>query len=376
MARFSIFALLAVPWLLLTGMVAGDAVQDLEKKGRPNIDAQLAKSKTCTKANLKVRKEWGDISATDKKAYIAALQCVLERPSKLDKTKFPGAKSRYDDFVVVHMNQTQYIHGTGSFLSWHRYYLWAFEQTLKTECGYTGSHPYWDWGRWAQDPEKSPIFDGSDTSLSGNGKKTQHRASAFAPAGNGGGCVETGPFKNMTVHLGPVSPAIDPAPKANPRSDGYGDNPRCLRRDISNYLSSRYSRTQDIVALISNSRDIGTFQNVMQGAGGFGGGGGMGVHSAGHYTIGGDPAGDFYTSPNDPAFWVHHGMIDRTWVIWQSQDLNTRLNVIAGGTSMMGFGSKQQSLDDLVDLGVVGDKVYKIRDLVSTVDGPFCYVYE
>lgn len=54
----------------------------------------------------------GDISATEKKAYIAALLCLLERPSKLDKTRFPGAKSRYDDFVVVHMNQTQYIHGT------------------------------------------------------------------------------------------------------------------------------------------------------------------------------------------------------------------------------------------------------------------------
>lgn len=48
---------------------------------------------------------------------------------------------------------------------------------------------------------------------------------------------------------------------------------------------------------------------------------------------------------------------------------------MSGGTSMMGFG-KQQSLDDLVDLGVVGNKVYKIRDLVSTVDGPFCYTYE
>lgn len=38
--------------------------------------------------------------------------CILEKPSKLDPTKFPGAKSRYDDFVVVHMNQTLNIHGT------------------------------------------------------------------------------------------------------------------------------------------------------------------------------------------------------------------------------------------------------------------------
>lgn len=42
---------------------------------------------------------------------------------------------------------------------------------------------------------------------------------------------------------------------------------------------------------------------------------------------------------------------------------------------MMGFGSRQQSLTDLVDLDVIGQKVYKISDLVSIVDGPFCYYY-
>jgi tyrosinase len=48
-----------------------------------------------------------------------------------------------------------------------------------------------------------------------------------------------------------------------------------------------------------------------------------------------------------------------------------------GGTNMMG-GGRQQSLDDMVDLGVLADKPFKIRDLMSSVDGPgpFCYVYE
>ena len=54
----------------------------------------------------------GDITAAEKKAYIAAMLCVQKAPSKLDPKKFPGAKSRYDDFVVVHMNQTLNIHGT------------------------------------------------------------------------------------------------------------------------------------------------------------------------------------------------------------------------------------------------------------------------
>ncbi|TPX11369.1 uncharacterized protein E0L32_001187 [Thyridium curvatum] len=375
MVRFIPLALLAVPWFWLAGLVAGDALLDLQTKGRTQLDAQLAKSKTCTKDKLMVRKEWGDVSAADRKAYIAAMLCLLDKPSKLDHTKYPGAKSRYDDFVAVHMNQTLYIHGTGSFLSWHRYYTWAFEYALRNECGYTGTQPYWDWGRWAQDPETSPIFDGSDTSLSGNGEKVQHQGQFFAPAGNGGGCVKTGPFKNMTVYLGPVSPAVNPAPPRNPRTDGFGANPRCLRRDISNYLTSRYGRTEDIVALITRSANIGTFQNTMQNTSPTGG---MGVHGVGHFTIAGDPGGDFYTSPNDPAFWVHHGMIDRTWTIWQTQDLANRMQVIQGGTSMMGFSAKQQSLDDVVDLGVVAPegKKYAIKDLVSIVDGPFCYAYE
>jgi tyrosinase len=177
----------------------------------------------------------------------------------------------------------------------------------------------------------------------------------------------------MTVHLGPFAAAADPAPKRNSQANGMGNNPRCLRRDISNYLTSRYGRPEDIAALISGSANVGRFQDTMQSSSPTGG---MGVHGVGHYTIAGDPGADFYNSPGDPAFWVHHGMIDRTWAIWQSQDTDKRVMTIAGGTSMMGFSSKLQSLDDTLDLGVVGSKVYKIRDLVSTVDGPFCYTYE
>jgi hypothetical protein len=35
-----------------------------------------------------------------------------------------------------------------------------------------------------------------------------------------------------------------------------------------------------------------------------------------HYTIGGDPGGDLFTSPGDPAFWAHHSQMDRMWTIW------------------------------------------------------------
>jgi tyrosinase len=53
----ALYVLLAlVP--LLSVLCAADAVSDLAAKGRPAIDAAIAKSTTCTKANLRVRKEW------------------------------------------------------------------------------------------------------------------------------------------------------------------------------------------------------------------------------------------------------------------------------------------------------------------------------
>jgi len=59
---------------------------------------------------------------------------------------------------------------------------------------------YWNWGKY-NPIAKSPIFDGSETSLGGNGEAVTHSghavgaAGVVVPAGTGGGCVSTGPFK-------------------------------------------------------------------------------------------------------------------------------------------------------------------------------------
>ena len=168
------------------GLVVGDAVNDLEAKGRTQINDYIASGSKggCTKDKLSVRREWygpsiapwgfltdgprGDLSKPDRKAYLDAVVCLFNKPSKLDSKQFPGAKSRYDDFVVVHMNQTLTIHGTvrepyapqsrgrrgkgvvatdstqGNFLSWHRYYTWNWERVLRAECGFKGTQPVRD----------------------------------------------------------------------------------------------------------------------------------------------------------------------------------------------------------------------------------------
>jgi len=73
----------------------------------------------------------------------------------------------------------------------------------------------------------------------------------------------------------------DTSPPKNPRSDGYGYNPRCIRRDISNYLTQRDATTAKIASLITGAANINAFQTQMQAN--------NGVHPAGHFTISGDP---------------------------------------------------------------------------------------
>lgn len=89
----------------------------------------------------------------------------------------------------------------------------------------------------------------------------------------------------MSVNLGPVAPTLD---GVEPNGDGTGYNPRCLRRDISAFAAQGWTKTIDTASLILENDDIYWFQTIMQGEfeKGF-----LGVHTAGHFTIGGDPGG-------------------------------------------------------------------------------------
>ena len=305
----------------------------------------------------------------------------MSKPSHNDPAEVPGAKSRYDDFLAVHINQTLSIHGTANFLSWHRFFTWTYEQALRTECGYKGYQPYWNWGRWALDPLSSPIFDGTATSMGGNGAYQAHNCTNGLPTGlncippgNGGGCIASGPFKNMTVNMGPISPTLA-EPEVVPAPSFYAYNPRCVKRDVSSWVSSRWTTDQNSTDLIVQNGEIGSFQTVMQGdfANGV-----YGVHTGGHFTIGGDPGGDLFASPGDPAFYLHHAQIDRTWWIWQNQDPEQRTTAIAGTITLNNNPpSRNGTLEDLIDLGVNADAI-TIGEVMSTTGitaGPLCYIY-
>lgn len=173
------------------------------------------------------------------------------------------------------------------------------------------------------------------------------------------------------MNLGPVvvqGPGINP----NPLWTGLGYNPRCLRRDISQAAASGWTKDSDTVDLITKNTEPYWFFTRMQGdfPAGY-----LGVHTAGHFTIGGEPGGDLFVSPGDPAFFLHHANIDRVWWIWQNMDIKKRQYAVSGTLTVNNDPpSRNTTLQDTLDLNVVAPAI-TIEDSMHTLGGPFCYIY-
>jgi len=75
-------------------------------------------------------------------------------------------------------------------------------------------------------------------------------------------------------------------------------------------------------------------------------------------------------------FWLHHAAIDRTWWTWQNLEPEIRTWEVGMTVTMNDFPpGRKGTLDDGIDLGINGGE-WRVRDLVSSLGGPFCYVYE
>jgi tyrosinase len=256
--------------------------------------------------------------------------------------------------VVAHIEQTPFVHASGLFLPFHRYFVHLFEQDLRTKCSYAGPFPYWDWTLSYQDVRNASVFDGSDLSLGSNGVYIPDRAgkdislpgnfTMTIPPATGGGCVMSGPFTpdKFEVRLGPVG--FEPLGP----DGGLGYNPRCLTRDL-NPDFSKDTRPSRVVRLIDECKDLGCVNEQFDIPDGVP----SGVHAAGHWQVGLD-ALDVYASPSDPVFWLHHAQVDRVWTIWQGQAPEERnMQVWGTGTAANGecYWTRAERVPCLCDQG-------------------------
>jgi tyrosinase len=145
---------------------------------------------------------------------------------------------------------------------------------------------YWNWAESAiTGLSNHPAFDGSATSMSGNGAPIANQGNVDIvipgfptlsfPSGTGGGCVTSGPFKDHKVNLGPGGLVVpNNAPPADNRPNPLEYNPRCLKRDLSDHVNKRYANATGIVHLIlANQHTLG-FQTELEGPPGID----LGVH--------------------------------------------------------------------------------------------------
>ncbi|KAH6638727.1 hypothetical protein C7974DRAFT_329331 [Boeremia exigua] len=343
---------------------------------------QDAEPASCTDEVRLIRREWGDISSEERLAFISSVQCLMELPSRIPEGLAPGSRSNYDDFIATHINRTLNVHTNGVFPTFHREFIYIFENALRTECGYQYALPYVDWTKWASDLASSPIFDGSETSLGGNGIFDANRTAAIIPGttttlenGDGGGCVVTGPFANLTLSF-QVFPQITDFGNLPVLEDPLGHYPHCLTRDLNNAIARASYSTSKIDNIISAPDFINMVTELD--ASGVDGNNDIGVHGGGHYSAGPD-MWDFWASPSDPTFWLHHGFVDKIYADWQSGDPDTRVNAesaIAGTDALFNDGSgTAATLDYVIDMGFLA-RGKPIRDIVDISGGDYCYRYE
>ena len=119
--------------LVSAGRYPPDEVDVLRASSIQKLRQHLEKhpAKGCTLENAAVRREWSvpytdsppkttkadffvrsDLTLKERQAYHDAVYCLQSKPPISDPAIVPGARSRFDDFLATHINQTMAIHLT------------------------------------------------------------------------------------------------------------------------------------------------------------------------------------------------------------------------------------------------------------------------
>ncbi|KAI0025907.1 hypothetical protein F4780DRAFT_235248 [Xylariomycetidae sp. FL0641] len=241
------------------------------------------------------RKSWTSLTNDEKLTYLNAEVCLQTTPAQYG---IEGAETIWDEMQYAHLRQSNYIHGVGAFLPWHRYFVTAHEKLLQRHCGYAGGVPYWEEAADAANITRSAIWDAT-YGVGGDG------AGAGTGIAGNNSCVADGPFANLTLRF-----------RAGDDDFSAGE-PYCLDRSIS--ASTFEQAGQSYVDACMAETDFYAAQSCF----------GSSVHSAGHVGTGGvmkDPV----LSPGDPLFFLHHANLDRLYWAWQSADRGSRLTAVGG----------------------------------------------
>jgi len=220
----------------------------------------------------------------------------------------------YDHFVEVHhvvfdLPDPGVAHMVPAFGPWHRLLLSEFEKALRN-IDPTVALPYWDWtitqskfDAWlAAHPntrlnlaDADDIF--ADNFMGGDGQPVPFKDwKAWLPldGASRGGYYDT---KVLTRTIMPPAPALKPA------------------TNLPNQTDVRTTLAQKDYDVAPWNMGVTSFRNFLEGWQGTK----SRMHNGVHVWIGGHMSTGI--SPNDPLFFLHHGMVDNLWDLWQTTTL-------------------------------------------------------
>ncbi|KAJ3093679.1 hypothetical protein HDU97_009261 [Phlyctochytrium planicorne] len=318
----------------------------------------------CT--NPQVRREWSELTPELKKQYVKAVKDLANRPFS-DQTTDPS-KMSYADFVSTHTKYAYWAHVSAQFLVYHRGMLHMWDQALRS-VGWNYGPLYWDWTLASQSFMESELFN------------------YFGTVGKGpNNCLQDGEFAQDKFKVSVSPPTAnrtpqnqnDPTYRALPtvESDQYGLT--CVRR-CSDWTKGVLWDPVAIRDALASQNNYDSFRNLSDSTGWH-----AGVHQVvgGRYddlTTCGDMA-DPSWSTNDPIFFLHHGMVDKTWWRWQTlcpsfrKSYNGFYNMNNGNSPDPAAGpNNPQGVADVSNQ--LDSWPFKVSDVLDTQSGVLCYTY-
>lgn len=246
----------------------------------------------------RVRKEAGSLTAAEWATYQRAVTGLHERETSDKRVTLDW----FERFIKMHEEYAGTAHNGAHFLAWHRLFLLAYENALRT-VEPTVTLPYWDWSMDAKALELAPVWVASRL---GGAKKD--------------GDIAGGAFDKFHVDTG------DQGPHNILR--GFESQKRGSMRRLP--LSFADKATME--SLWSNKdMNFQRFSTALEAE-----------HGMVHVVVGGSKGDmfDLAKAAGDVAFWSHHAYIDYVW--------SRRQEVLPLEEYVGKQGLKDVSLDDIL----------------------------
>ncbi|KAA8635524.1 hypothetical protein SMACR_09003 [Sordaria macrospora] len=291
--------------------------------------------------HIATRREWRSLTETERTEFVDAIHCLARTPSE-----WGDNRTVYDDFSILHGGVGSWCHRSASFLPWHRWTLYIFENILKDKCGFPrdGTIPYWDWSLDHFSLSNSSIFSpttgfGSDGSPSAADSVGQGR------------CVQNGPFTDLRPII------YNHTYITHCLSRGFNDP----KRNITGVISGEQYKPEAIGEILRIEKYEEFGKRVEER-----------LHNGLHQGVGGDFRA--MTAANDPLFYVHHASLDRMWWRWQWENPEVRLAEYSG-KHMFNSTPGEANLKDVLLYGGFTKDVL-VERAMSTESGELCYQYQ